>query len=86
MPSADHHLAKHPLYRAAAAHAGSMTVVANRSFAELMPSQQQQQQQQSESGTPAEPKLHWLLVPGGVGELRRSVEDERHIGLVVHTS
>jgi hypothetical protein len=43
-----------------------MTVVASHSFAEMMP-QQQQQQQQSGNADPAEPKLHWLLVPGGVG-------------------
>jgi hypothetical protein len=57
------------------AHAGTMTVVASHSFAEMMPQQQQQQQQasgqqeQQEAGSAeaADPKLHWLLVPGGVG-------------------
>jgi hypothetical protein len=41
-----------------------MTVVASHSFADMMPTQQQQQG----SAGAAEPKLHWLLVPGGVGE------------------
>jgi hypothetical protein len=45
-----------------------MTVVASHSFADMMPPQQQQQQQQPGSAEAAEPKLHWLLVPGGVGE------------------
>jgi hypothetical protein len=61
------------------AHAGTMTVVASHSFAEMMPQQQQQQQQQRQqasgqqeqqeagSAEATDPKLHWLLVPGGVG-------------------
>ncbi|WIA23197.1 hypothetical protein OEZ86_010087 [Tetradesmus obliquus] len=50
---------------------GSMTVVASHSFAEMMPQQQQQQQQGGADA--ADPKLHWLLVPGGVGTRKEVV-------------